>query len=275
MKRLELLALIGFVSAAVVTAGPAPAPATTQPHVLRYTEAEDIVGLNPVLNQQGAVSRLSSLTMAWLFRYDRRNLPEPELATVVPTQGNGGISRDGDTITFHIRKGVKWSDGQPFDADDVVFSFGVMNNSANNITSRDGFDLITKIDEPDKFTVVVHLKKPYSPFIPTFFGTGGGNPCLLPKHILGSLPSINEAPYNNLPVGIGPFRYTAWRHGDAIELEANPNYWRGLPKLKKIVYKIIPDRNTALTQLQTGEIDYWFPVGGAYLARVQAIKTSI
>jgi peptide/nickel transport system substrate-binding protein len=270
MKCWALVGLSALLPFAALAVAPARVDATTQPHVFRYTEAEDIQGLNPVLNTQGPVNRMGQLAMAWLFRYNHANLPEPELATIVPTQKNGGIGPDGKTITYHLRKGVKWSDGQPFDADDVVFSFGVMNNPANNVVSRDGFDLITKIDEPDKSTVVLHLKKPYSPFIPTFFATGGGNPCLLPKHLLGSLPNINEAPYNTLPVGIGPFRFTAWRRGDAVDLEANPYYWRGLPKLKKISYKIIPDRNTALTQLQTGEIDYWYPVPGAYLARVQA-----
>lgn len=265
------LACLALVAGGVAATGGARAGAATQPHVLRYTSAEDIQGLNPVLNTQAVVSQLSQLSMAWLFRYDRSNRPEPELATVVPSEKNGGISADGKTITFHIRKGVKWSDGQPFDADDVVFSFAVMNNPANNVISRDGFDLIAKIDEPDKATVVLHLKKPYSPFIPTFFGTAGANPCLLPKHVLGSLANINDAPYNALPVGIGPFRYTAWRRGDAVELEANPYYWRGRPKLQKIVYKIISDRNTTLTQLQTGELDFWYPVPGAYLARAQAI----
>ncbi|MBD5653894.1 MAG: peptide ABC transporter substrate-binding protein [Candidatus Eremiobacteraeota bacterium] len=273
MKYRMSLVLLALLPGAVGAVEPPRVNASTQPHVFRYTEAEDIQGLNPVLNTQGPVNRIGQLAMAWLFRYDRENRPEPELATVVPTEKNGGISADGKTITYYIRKNVRWSDGQPFDADDVVFSFGVMNNPANNVSSREGFELITKIDEPNKTTVIVHLKKPFSPFIPTFFATGGGNPCLLPKHILGALANINEAPYNSLPVGVGPFRFTAWKRSDAVELEANPYYWRGLPKLKKIVYKIIPDRNTSLSQLQTGELDYWYPIPGAYLARAQTIRT--
>jgi peptide/nickel transport system substrate-binding protein len=273
VKSIALAGTLALLPLAVGAGEPARLNATTQPHVFRFTAAEDIGNLNPVLSTQSAVSHLGEFAMAYLFRYDHSNRPEPELATVVPSQKNGGISADGRTITYHLRKNAKWSDGRPFDADDVVFSFGVVNNPANNVTSRDGFDLITKIDEPDKATVVLHLKKPYSPFVPTFFGTGGGNPCLLPKHILSSLPNINEAPYNDLPVGIGPFRFSAWRRGDAVELEANPYYWRGRPKLERVVYKIISDRNTALTQLQTGELDQWYPVPGAYLARVRALPT--
>jgi peptide/nickel transport system substrate-binding protein len=269
-----LLALAWTVpsaSSGAAAAGDAPRNPATHPHELRYATAEDISTLNPVLNQQGTLTLLSQLTMAYLVRYDPQNRPVPELATAVPTLRNGGISADGTTLTFHLRRGVKWSDGAPFDADDVAFTLGAIMNPKNVITSRSGYDLVRKLDEPDKYTLVLHLSKPYSPFLPAFFGSATGGTCILPKHILGSLPDINTAPYNSLPVGIGPFRYTAWQRGEEVEMEANPLYWRGTPKLKKIVFKIIPDRNTTLTQLQTGELDLWWPVPGAFLSRVQAI----
>jgi len=93
----------------------------TVPHVLRYSTAGDVSSLNPHLTQQLDLGLMSSLTMAWLIRWDHDNKPYPELATQVPTQQNGGVSKDGLTITYHIRRGVKWSDGAPFNADDVVF----------------------------------------------------------------------------------------------------------------------------------------------------------
>jgi peptide/nickel transport system substrate-binding protein len=243
----------------------------TIPHTLRYATAEDITGLNPHLAQQTVVSYMSSLTMAWLAKFDRDNRPIPELATEVPTQQNGGISKDGLAITWHLRKDAKWSDGVPFTADDVVFSEGVVNNLANNEVGRDGWDLITKVDEPDKYTVTFHLKKRYSPYAATFFGSAGANPCILPKHLLAGLPNINNAPYNALPVGIGPFKYKSWKRADAVELVPDPLYFRGKPKLQRIVFKIVPDRNTVFTQLQTHEIDLWTPVSAPYYDRVKAI----
>ena len=272
MKRLALVALFAVLPSFAAADEPARVNAYTQPHVLRFAEAEDIASLNPALNSQAVLLHLSQLTQAYLFRFDKRNLATPELATVVPSKSNGGVSADGKTITFHLRHNVKWSDGAPFDGNDVKFTFDVMNNKANNVASRDGFDFVEKVDVPDPFTVVVHLNRPYSLFIPTYFASAGGNSCILPKHLLGTLPDINTAPYNNLPVGIGPFRYTAWHRGEKVEMEANPSYWRGVPKLKKIVFKIVPDRNTVFTQLQTGEIDLWVPFGGSFLARAQAIK---
>ncbi|MBC5828622.1 MAG: peptide ABC transporter substrate-binding protein [Candidatus Eremiobacteraeota bacterium] len=248
--------------------------AFTHPHYLRYADGGgDLATLNPVINSEVRLNWLTDMTMAYLVRYDHDNRPVPELVTVVPTQANGGISKDGKTITWHIRRGVKWSDGAPFDADDVVFSTKVVQNPANNVIGRDGWDLITRIDEPDRFTVVYHLSKPYSSYLPTFFGTGGANPCVLPKHLLGNLPNINQAPYNSKPVGIGPFRVVRWKRGDSIDMEANPYYWRGQPKLKRVTYKLIPDRNTLLTQLQTGEVDLWPLVGTGYIDRTKQIQS--
>lgn len=274
MKKVArlLAAAVAFAGLplAVVADGPR-VNATTIPHVLRFSTAEDVQELNPDLAEQVVVAWLSQLTQAYLFRFDHDNKLEPELATAVPSLANGGIGRDGLTVTLHLRRNVKWSDGAPFDADDVVFSINAINNTANNVPTRDGFDRVTKVDEPDKYTVVVHLRERFGEIVPDLFSTGSY--AVLPKHLLGSLSDFNRAPYNDLPIGIGPFRYTAWKRGDSIEMEANPNYWRGRPRLQRVVLKLIPDRNTLLAQLQTGELDLWFPFGGAFLPRVQAIPT--
>jgi peptide/nickel transport system substrate-binding protein len=225
-----------------------------------------------MLTQQLVLSRMTSLTMAWLFKWDHENRPIPELATVVPTKANGGISADGKTLTFHLRQGVKWSDGVPFTADDVIFTTHVILDPKTNVLGRDGWDLITKIDEPDKYTVVFHLKQPYSPFVVTFFSSAGANPSILPKHLLEHSADINKDPYNSKPVGIGPFRFVEWRRGDRIIMEANPYYFRGLPKLTNVEYRIIPNRDTLLLQLQTGEIDMWANAARAYYPRLKALK---
>jgi peptide/nickel transport system substrate-binding protein len=243
----------------------------TQPHVLRFADAGDVNTLNPHFGQFADVGYLSSLVMAWLIKWDEHNRPYPELATQIPTQANGGVSKDGLTITYHLRHGVRWSDGAPFNADDVVFSTQVVLNPATNEIGRLGWDQITKTDEPNKYTVVYHMRKPYSPFLETFFSTSGANPCILPKHLLAKYPNINHVPYNSLPVGIGPFKYVRWDRAQDVILVPNPLYFRGMPKLQKIIYKIIPDRNTVLSQLQAHELDMWPTLGGAYLARVQAI----
>lgn len=245
----------------------------TKPHVFTYTDAQDINTLNPHLGTSVSIFYIAQMTMAWLIRFDEKNEPYPELATEVPTQRNGGVSKDGLTITYHLRRGVRWSDGAPFSADDVAFSTRVVMNAANNETSRGGWDQIdlNRIEEPDKYTIVYHLRKPYSPFVETFFATGGANPCVLPQHLLAKYPNINNVPYNAKPVGIGPFVVDRWDRSQQVVLVANPQYWRGRPKLDRVVYKVIPDRNTALAQVQSKSVDMWMTVPGSYLSRVRDV----
>jgi peptide/nickel transport system substrate-binding protein len=260
---------------ALLVAGPAAAQRTeqrqpfTHPHQLRYTLAEDIVGLNLHVVNQTAVRYLSTLTMAYLLRTNAHDEYVPELATAVPTRANGGISPDGKTIVYRLRRDAKWSDGRPFTSNDVVFSTKVVLNPANNEPTRNGWDRIARVEARDRYTVAFHLTRPYANFASTFFSSSGVP--LLPEHLLRGLPDINHATYNALPVGIGPFRYSAWRRADAVEMVANSTYFRGRPKLDRIVFRIIPDRNTALAQLQTHEVDLWFPVPGNYLERVSSI----
>ena len=239
--------------------------------MLRYATGEDIVGLNPHLNTQLVVSYLGSLAMAWLVRYDVHDRPVPELATAVPSRANGGISADGKTITYHLRRDAKWSDGVPFTADDVRFSADVVRNPANNELTHVGFDLIDRVDTPDPYTVVFRLKRPHAGFYVNFFGSAFAQPCILPKHLLGGEKTINEAAYNALPVGIGPFKFASWKRSDSVELVPDPLYFGRKPKLERVIFKVVPNRDTVLTQLTTHEIDLWLPVPAAYYDRARAL----
>ena len=246
--------------------------AYTHPHELRFTASEDLVGLNPMVNTQATLGFLSSMAMAYLIKTDAKSeATVPELCTEIPSLKNGGISADGKSITYHLRHDVKWSDGIPFSADDVVFSTMLILDPHTIVISHDGWDQIQRIDEPDKYTVVYHLKKPYAPFAYTFFSTGDANPAILPKHLLAG-KNVNTDPYNSLPVGIGPFKYARWNRGESVELVPNPFYFRGQPKLQRVVYKIIQDRNTVLEQLRTHELDLWTPVAPHYANGVKAIQ---
>jgi peptide/nickel transport system substrate-binding protein len=263
---------LGLIAAACLCfAGPAAAQQGQAPHVLRYANLGDVTSLNPMFSQQLTLSFMSQLTMAWLVRFDRNGKPFPELALAVPSRANGGVSADGKTIVYHLRKGVRWSDGAPFDADDVAFTTRLILDPHTNLASREGWELIEKVDEPDKHTIVYHLRTPFSPFYAQFFSPANAVPAILPKHLLERTADINTDPYNAKPVGIGPFRYVEWRRGDRVIMEANPYYWRGLPKLKRVEYAIIPNRDTVFVALQTGAIDLWPIAPRAYYERLKAL----
>lgn len=271
-RVLRVLAAVALLVAAAACSR-APEAATVRTHWLRVADGGgDVPTLNPHIFNGTTVHTIALLTMAYLFRYDANARPQPELATELPTQSNGGISADGRTIVFHLRRGVRWSDGAPFTADDVVFSTRAVLDPANDEITRAGWDLIDQIREPDKYTVVFHLKRPYALFEPAFFGAGLASPCILPKHLLDREPNINHVAYNDKPVGIGPFRVVSFNHDEAVELEANPFYFRGQPKLKHVTFRLIRDRDVLLDAAQSGDIDLWPSVPPQYIAKAQAIK---
>jgi peptide/nickel transport system substrate-binding protein len=179
------------------------------------------------------------------------------------------LSRDGRTITFKLREAV-WSDGVPFTSKDVAFSVALVLNPATNVTSRDGWDKIERVETPDDRTAIFHMKELYSAFLPTFFTTGGANPCIVPEHIVrGQDP--NRGSYNDKPIGIGPFYVDSWERSQRVVLLRNPRYWRGLPKLERVEYRIIPDADTIVTQMRTHELDLWIQMNPNYLNQVDGI----
>jgi peptide/nickel transport system substrate-binding protein len=182
----------------------------------------------------------------------------PVLAARVPTQANGGISPDGLTITYALRRNVKWHDGAPFTSADVKFTWQAIMSPANNVVSRTGYELVRAVDTPDPYTVVFHMKRRFSPIVNTLFGESDSQYEVLPQHLLGKLHDINTAAFNAHPVGTGPFVFGEWAHGDHLTLEPNDGYFLGKPKLKRIVVKFVPDENTELNQLRTHDVDWQF-----------------
>ena len=227
----------------------------TIPGHLRIAGVSEPDNMNPLLGEQQIEADLSMFWGGYLFNWSDQNEFVPELATEVPTTTNGDISRDGLAITYHLRRGVQWQDGAPFTADDVIYSWQQVMNPRNNVQTRTGYDLITNIDKKDDYTIVIHLKKRYSPFVASFFTMSSTPYTIQPKHLLAQYSDLNHVPYNLKPVGTGPFIVKEWVKGTIIRMVANPHYWRGPPKLAEVDYKIIPDENTILTQLRTHEAD--------------------
>jgi peptide/nickel transport system substrate-binding protein len=215
--------------------------------------------LNPILSAnttEGMINRLSFDTLISVDPSGKHLLPI--LAAAVPTLANGGISKSGTTITYHLRPGVRWQDGAPFTSRDVKFTWQAIMNDANNVNTRNGYERITSVDTPDALTVIFHLKTKFAPFVGTVFAESDNAMCILPAHLLAGYHDLNRVPFNNLPIGTGPFRVVKWVHGDRIELVANDAYFRGKPKLRRIIVRDVPDENTSINLLRTHEIDWLF-----------------
>ena len=227
-------------------------PWTTQAE-LRWTEAEDIDNLNPLLTTEILVTDLSAMTQGYLVRPDASGTLVPSLALTVPTQANHLISRDGKTIVYKLRHGAVWHDGRAFTSADVAFSVATILDPRFNVANRIGFDDIARVNTPNPYSVIVHLKEPYSPFVSLFLTPHVGSG-ILPVHLLRG-HDLNHAAYNALPLGLGPFRYVKWSRGSEVELAAFDRWWGGRPKLRRILYRVIPDATAAVNQLRTHELD--------------------
>lgn len=235
--------------------GPSGAHAWTQPGVLRISDISDPSTLDPMLTGADIAYQLSGYVLEYFVRLDDKGDLVPVLITQVPTLENGGISKDGLTVTYHLRHGVTWSDGQPFGAQDVIETWKQVMNPDNPVEIREGYDVVGSIDAPDRYTVVVHLKRPYAPFPTRFFaGIQEGPVAPLPAHIIAGAKDLVRSPLNNKPVGTGPFMLQSWEKNGQMIFVANIHYWGGAPKIKKIIFQARTD-NTQIVNFQTHELD--------------------
>ena len=262
MRRLLIVVAIVSAACSKVSEQAPTSVAASNPWtihgVLRIAGRQEPDTLMPIIGTQTVDTDLDMFWSGHLFNWSDQNQFVPELASEVPTLANGGISKDGLRITYHIRKGVQWQDGAPFTADDVIFSWEQIMNPDNFVPSRLGYEDISRIDKVNDYTIVVHLKKKFAPFVATFFTMSNTTYGVIPKHLLDKFHDLNRTEYANKPVGTGPFIVAAYDKGTMIRFVANPHYWRGAPKLKEIDYRFIGNDNTALTLIKTHEVDFYY-----------------
>jgi peptide/nickel transport system substrate-binding protein len=231
----------------------------TQAGVLRIAIQSDVKSLNPLLNSNTTDVFINRLMFEPLLTADPKGNPLPMLAVTVPTTTNGGISADGLTITYHLRKDAKWTDGVAVTSKDVKWSWSAIMNPANNVVSRHGYDYVKSVDTPDDTTVVVHLKTKFSPFVNSFFAESDQPYPIAPEHVLSKYPNLNAIQFNGEPnVSDGPFRFAEWSRNDHIDLVRNDSFFMGKPNLDRIEIKVIPDEDTSVNLLRTHGIDYMF-----------------
>lgn len=160
------------------------------------------------------------------------------------------VSDDGLTINIKLNKNAKWHDGKPITADDLIFTFDVKNNPVNKSSSGTTIKKKpVKYEKVDDYTVKFTLPEVSASYISTL-----GNIKMIPKHIYEGEASVATSEKNKLGIGSGPYKVQEWKTGTSLSLTRFEDYYRGVPNLKNLVFKVIPEFSAQEVALQSGEI---------------------
>ena len=202
---------------------------------------------NPAITTGGNVHAVADSLFNGLVGLDQQQQPVPDLAT------SWRVSPDGLTYTFALAE-ARWHDGKPFTSADVKFTFENILLKHHARTKAGLGALIAGIDAPNPRTVVFRLRSPHPALLRRLDVTEAP---ILPMHIYQAIDDPTNAEANTKPVGTGPFRLARYERDATIVLERNKSYFKpGLPKLDRLVFRIIKDQATRVLAFERGEIDY-------------------
>ncbi|MGE3862381.1 MAG: ABC transporter substrate-binding protein [Burkholderiaceae bacterium] len=203
-------------------------------------------GLVAAFNTDSNLQMVSAKMHEGLLDYDAQLKPVPALAE------SWTVSADGRTITFRLRKGVKWHDGADFTSADVKFTIEKVLSKLNP-RGRATFANLQEVATPDPHTAVIRLSNP-APYLMN--GLAAFESPMLPKHVYDDGQDLMRHPALAAPVGTGPFAFGEWKKGSYVLLKRNQNYWAaGRPKLDQVIFRILPDPSVRAVAFEKGEVD--------------------
>lgn len=246
----RLMLLLPALIFAVTACSQSPAPHRSGAHDEKpaYGDAlvEGTIGdastLIPLLATDSASHAVADQVYNSLVKYDK------DFKIVGSLAESFDIAPDGLAITFHLRKGVKWHDGAPFTARDVLYTYRVTIDPKTPTAYAEGFKQVKSVTAPDEYTVRVTYDAPYAPALASW------GESILPAHLLEG-KDITKSPLARAPVGTGPYRFKEWVLGQKIVLESNHDYFEGRPWIDRYIYRIIPDTSTMYMELKAGAVD--------------------
>ncbi|GIL09434.1 MAG: ABC transporter substrate-binding protein [Chloroflexota bacterium] len=224
--------------------------------------------LNPMYTTMTFGIYSFQLYLAGAWDYDENYNPVPVLVEELPSAENGGISADGTTFTLKLKDGLLWSDGDPLDSADFVFTWEMWMSEANTPLSRSPYDRIASVEAPDPLTVVITFDAPYAPWLGLFRE-------VLPQHVLAPVfeaeGNLDNASFNRAPsVASGPYILQEWNAGNFMRFVPNPNYARGVAKIDTVVLTFIPDDQAYVASLLAGDSELGTFVAASEVANLEA-----
>lgn len=223
---------------------PSTAQAAERGGLVRIVSVGEPQLLNPVFDTSPPAEEIYRLIYSGLIRENARGELEPDLLEVVPTAGNGLIKMTDDggmSVTYKLRPGLKWQDGHPLTADDVLFTWQVNTDPKVKYPPTPGYEQLSSVEIVNPQTVLAHFHRPYGDYYKLF-------QTVMPRHSFQNRAwsFAPDHPYNRHPVGSGPFALVAWTRGETAILDANPLYHHGRPHLDQVRYVFKADNYRAI-----------------------------
>jgi peptide/nickel transport system substrate-binding protein len=202
--------------------------------------------LNPAISTAGPLHAVAGSLYNGLVALDREGTPRPDLAR------SWEVAPDGRSVTFRLVEGVRWHDGEPFTSADVKFSFEEVLFRFHARARAGLAPAVKAIETPDANTVVFRLHRPHPALLRQLDVTEAP---IIPRHVYAGT-DLNQNPANLRPVGTGPFRFESYRRDDQVVLVRNAAYFKAdLPRLDRLVFRILPNANTQVNAFLAGEVD--------------------
>lgn len=217
---------------------------------------EDPPSFNPTVTDAGYDALVMELVMLGLSDVDADGNVFPELAMELPTQANGGVVIDEEagtmSVTWKLRTDVKWQDGQPVTADDVIFTYEAIANPETGVWIA-GIDYIDSVEKIDDYSLVVNYSSIYPGYMTQF---GGEQVAIWPAHYCNAEQGFVSWDCNRQPLSNGPYVLKEWINGDHMTFVRNENYYvPGKPSIETITVRIVPDESVRKTMLLAGDAD--------------------